>query len=310
MVVVIEQSKQNPVAVSLASLAALLGFEAASFVLGLDQIGIFLWISLVVLVFLIVWQIFIFDLHLKGRSLRAKERAAAREVVGRFAYLRNWHHFLHFQNYLILPTIIYSMTIILLYLSPFDEFLKQVWIILGTLALGAAQWYMKTVFLAHREAKNLARQIIFLVKLYASYISFAAAFGISRYFGPLPADLSGVGYFTLGAPWFAVIVFCVSVLLLYQALFQHHYVGFKILKFVLATGFGLGVIGYVIYYFWNVNYYSGALLLTGIYNTAWGLMHHKYIDKNLTRTIVYEYLAVLFLILVMVIGTTNFAQRI
>lgn len=294
----------NRIAVFVASLAAFLGMELASFVLGLNEVAIFIGISFAVYVFLVIWQIFIFDLHSKHIG------ALIRSVSERFWYLRSGHHFLHFVNYLILPGIIYWMTVIVLYLEPFDELIKQVWIIFSGLALAISQWYMKTVFLAHKEAPSAARQFIFLAKLYASYIAFVAAFGISRYFGYLPWEIRPEGYFTLGAPAFSVIIFCVTVLLLFQALFQHHYVGFKILKYLFATGLGLAVIAYALFYFWNVNYYSGALVMTGVYNTVWGLLHHKYIDKNLTRTIMYEYLAVLFVILVMVFSTTNFAERI
>lgn len=307
---IIPIAKQNPVAVSIASLTAFLGLEAAGSALGLNEVPTFFAVSFAVFLFLVIWQIFIFDLHLKTRTLGSLEKSLAAGLRERFSYLANLHHFLHFQNYLILPNIIYWMTIILLYLNPFDDIPKQAWIILGALALGASQWYMKTVFLAHKEASGAARQIIFLTKLYASYVSFAAAFGISRYFGALPPEIRPPEYFTLGAPWFAVITISITVLLLYQALFQHHYVGFKILKYLIFTGLGLALVGYIVFYYWNVNYYSGALVMTGVYNAIWGLMHHKYIDKNLTKKIVYEYLAVLFVILVIVFSTTNFAQRI
>ena len=301
---------QNPLAVFIASVCAFLGLQAASFVLGLNEVSTFLGVSFAVYLFLVIWQAFIFDLHLKTSSIRTIERTLLGGLKNRWAYLWNIHHFLHFQNYLILPGIIYWMTVILIYLNPFDELVKQVWIAASSIALAAAQWYLKTVFLAHKESGAPARQIIFTAKLYASYIAFAAAFGISRYFGPLPADQKPDDYFTLGAPGFAVIAFCATVLLLYQALFQHHFVGFKILKYLFAAGTGLAVLGFALFYYWNVNYYSGALVMAGVYNTVWGIIHHKYIDKNLTRTIVYEYLAVLFVILVMVFSTTNFAERI
>ncbi|MDP3740828.1 MAG: hypothetical protein Q8R08_00695, partial [bacterium] len=98
--------------------------------------------------------------------------------------------------------------------------------------------------------------------------------------------------------------------LLYQALFQHHETGFETLKFLFGTSLTLGVIAYLLYFLWNVNYFSGALVLTGVYSTIWGIIHHKWIDKNLTREMVYEYLAVLFVILIIIFSSTNFAERI
>lgn len=294
----IHPSKQKFVVVLVASLVSFLGFEAASQALAVYQISPFLKIAVVVYLFLLFWQMFIFDLHLKKTgSWAVLERSMSRQLKDRFEYLKEKHHWLNFQNYLILPGVIYWSTIALLFLSPFDEIRKQAWIILGTLGLAVAFWYLKTVFYAHKDAKPPVRQMIFLAKLFASYWSFAAALGTGHYFG-------------YSGEWFGLVVFLLTFLLMYQALFQHHYLGFKTLKFLFFSGILLSTVGYLIYYLWNVNYYSGALCLAAFYNTIWGIVHHKYIDKNLTREMVYEYLAVLFVVLVILFSTTNFAERI
>ncbi len=287
----IDPAKQKFVVILVAALVSFFGFQAAALAAAYYQIPLLLRISLYVYLFLVFWQTFIFDLHLKKVSMW---QVALRE---RFEYLKDRQHWLHFQNYLILPGIIYWTTVALLYLNPFDELRKQVWIFLSTIALAIAFWYLKTVFYAHREASHISRQMIFVAKLYASFVSFAAALGIAKYHG-------------YGGAWFGLLVALLTFLLMYQALFQHRYTGFDSLKFLLSSSLVFGVAGYAIYFFWNVNFYSGALVLTALYNTAWGIIHHKYIDNNLTREIAYEYLAVLFVILVIVFGTTNFAQRI
>ena len=66
----------------------------------------------------------------------------------------------------------------------------------------------------------------------------------------------------------------------------------------------------MIFSIWNVNYFSGALAISAVYNAIWGLMQHKFIENNLRRELIYEYFAVLFLILVLVFSTTNFSERI
>lgn len=294
----VNPAKQKFIVVLVAVLVSFLGLQAAGQAIGEYQIAYFFKISFYVYFFLIFWQTFIFDLELKrAGSWQALEHSVVKGFQERFAYLKERHHWLNFQNYLILPGIIYWTTVALLYLNPFDVLRQQIWIVLSTFALGMAYWYLKTIFYAHRDASRLAREMIFVVKLYGSYLAFAASLGIARYFG-------------YGGAWFWLAVFLMSFLLMYQALFQHHFAGFRMLKFLFATGILLGAAGYAIYFLWNVNYYSGALVLAALYNTVWGIVHHKYIDENLTAEIVYEYLAVLFLILVIIFGGTNFAERI
>jgi len=288
---------QKIIIVLTAAFASLFSMEAASKALGSFQIPSFAAITFYGYIFLVLWQIFIFDLHLKASSLAGFERTLTQSIKGRFGYMANFRHFLHFLNYLILPTIIYGFTAAILFINPFDQVIKQAFVVGATLALTLSFWYLKTVFLAHAGANKPTKQLIFLAKLYASFVAFTAAFGLTRHFG-------------YEAEVFVLLVFCVTFLLFYQALFQHHSTSVRMIKFPFLTGVILGAIAYFIFLFWNVNYFSGALVLTAVYNTIWGIVHHKLIDKNLTREMVYEYLAVLFVILVIVIGSTNFAQKI
>lgn len=305
MTVNIDTSKHKVFMVAVAVLTSFFGLEAANIAIKLYEIKSFLLISLVVYLFLVFWQTLVFDLHLGKRD-------AFRALSERFHYFGKWEHFIHFQNYLILPGIIYWTTVVLIFLNPFDELVKQTWIVLSTLCLGASFWYLKTVFYAHKQAGRKPKQLIFLIKLYASYLAFAAALGISKYFGPIPADLRAQtpSYFAIDSLWLGAIIFSIVFLLMHQALFQHHYLGHAELKFLLAAGMVMGIAGFFVNQFWNVNYYSAALVLAALYNTFWGVIQHKYIDKDITREIVYEYLAVLFVILVIVFGSTNFAQRV
>lgn len=298
MRVIIKPENQKFVITALAALVAFLGFQAASEIMNSYQIAIFAQVSLYVYLFLVFWQSFVFDLHLKKtRTSTDFRRTFADSLKDRFDYLKHKHHWLQFQNYLVLPGTIYWATIGLLYLNPFDERFKQVIIVLSTLGLTVAFWYLKKIFYQHGAASRNERQMIFLVKIYASYLGFAASLGVTRYFG-------------FGAAFFTLLVFCVTFLLFYQAFFQHHSLNLEALRQTLSSSAFLAILAYIIFYIWNVNYFSAALVLTAFYNTIWGIIHHQYIDRDLTRQIVLEYLAVLFVILVIVFSTTNFAERI
>jgi hypothetical protein len=287
MIQIVRPKKQKAIVVVIAGLIALLGLESMSLTLEIYQLESFFRLSLYVYLFLIFLQSFIFDLHLKDPSDWSK----------RFAYMFQKQHLVHFLNYLVLPFVIYWSTVVLLYLNPFEQTVKQVLIFSSTIAIAAVFWYLKGVFYEHKQTGHYTRQPVFLAKLYASFVAFTAALGISRFHGQ-------------DEFFFAILVFGVTFFLLHQAIFQHHYVGHMTIKLLLSASTLLGVAAFFLYLYWGVNYFSGAVVLTSIYNTIWGLIHHKYLDRNLTREIAYEYLAVLFVILVIIFSTTNFAQRI
>ncbi|MDP3741182.1 MAG: hypothetical protein Q8R08_02540, partial [bacterium] len=192
---VLHPSKQKAILVSIAAAVSFLGLEAASHALQVFQVGFFLRISLYIYLFLVFLQMFVFDLHLKkARTMTGLEHSFLQALRERFEYLKHKHHFLHFQNYLILPGITFWTTVALLFLHPFNQEVKQVLIILSTVSLSVNFWYLKTVFLAHKDAVGAARQLIFLSKFWASFLAFAAGFGITRYFDS-------------GANWFMASVF-------------------------------------------------------------------------------------------------------
>jgi len=152
---VIDPSKQKFVIAALAVGATALGLAAASRAIFAYQIGEFLKISLYVYIFLVVLENLVFDLHLRPvRTVGALERSFFAAIRERFHYMGERRHFLHFQNYLVLPSIIYWATVALLFLSPFENTIKQILILASTLALGISFWYLKTVFYAHHEASR------------------------------------------------------------------------------------------------------------------------------------------------------------
>ncbi|OGE83952.1 MAG: hypothetical protein A2846_00160 [Candidatus Doudnabacteria bacterium RIFCSPHIGHO2_01_FULL_49_9] len=295
---VINPSKQKIIVVAVVFLVALFGLEAASSALGLFQIEKFFLICLYIYLFLVFWQSFIFDLHLKNSyTWQALEKSFWVAFKNRFRYMAERHHFLHYQNYLILPAVIYWSAVVLLYLNPFDSALKHVLIGGSAFLLATATWYLKTVFYDHHGAHHTTRQIIFVVKLLASFLTFAAVFGYSLYFG-------------IGLLTFSITVFGLAFLLFHQAFFQHHYDSYKTVEIFSVCGIVIAWTAALVNVFWNVNYFSGATVITAVYIACWGIVQHKYIDQNLTREIVYEYLSVLFVVLVLLVSMTNFGEKL
>ena len=294
----IDISKHRLIIVAVATLVSFFGFRAGSAALDSYQLDKFWLISLYVYLFLVFWQSFVFDLHLKTTyTWSGWEKSFFRALKQRFSYMFEKNHFGHYQNYLILPAIIYWSTVVMLFLNPFEDLLKSVFASAGAIALAISFWYLKTVFYSHVSAHRGTKQIIFITKLFASYASFTAAFGLASYFG-------------LGGFVFGLIIFALTYLLIHQAFFQHHYLGHNEIGLILLSGLVTAEFGAIIYSIWNVNYYTGALAVAAVYNTTWGIMQHKFIDKNLNRQIVYEYLAVLFVVLVVVFSTTDFSEKL
>lgn len=275
--------------VSLAALVTFFGFQAASRALDAYALDKFWLICFYVYIFLVFWQSLVFDLHLRGGYMSSLKQ--------RFDYVFDKRHASEYFHYLIVPAVLYWAAAVLLYLNPFAQVLKQALILTSTAAFALSFWYLKTVFYAHKNAGKHVRQAVFLLKLTAVFLAFAAAFG-----------------FTRGQGWsgfeFASVIFVLTYLLIHQAFFQHHYLGHNEITLILLAALATAEFAAIIYAVWNVNYFSGALAITAVYSTIWGLIQHKFIDKNLNREIAYEYLAVLFVVLAIIFSTTNFSERI
>lgn len=287
---VIDPSKHKLIIVSVATLVSFFGLQAAGRALDIFQLDKFWLISAYVYLFLVFWQSFVFDLHLRTKSIW-------KGLAQRFDYFFEGHHGAHYANYLVLPTVIYWSAVTAIFLNPFDVFLKSVFALGASVALAVSFWYLKTVFYGHDKTHRAVRQLIFIIKLFASYAGFTALFATGRYFG-----WDGFS--------FAVAVFMLTYALIHQAFFQHHYLGHNEVQMILLAGLVIAEFSAIIFEIWNVNYYSGALAISAVYNAVWGLLQHKFIEKNLSREIVYEYFAVLFVILVIIFSTTNFSERI
>src|ERR1041385_1206594 len=104
---------------------AFLGFQALSYIIGIYQLRGSLYVAFYVYAFHIFWLTFIFDLHLKKRGVLANAKlnhTGAKMLwmafLERIDHVKKWEYLRHYQNYLVLPSLIYWSTVVLLFLNP------------------------------------------------------------------------------------------------------------------------------------------------------------------------------------------------
>jgi hypothetical protein len=297
------ETKQKLLSTFIVTLGAFLGFQALSAVIGIYQIQASFYLSLYIYVFHLFWLTFIFDLHLKNRGVLANARlnySGANMLwmafKDRVAHLRNWHYLRHYQNFLVLPGIIYWGTVILLMLNPFDWAFKQIIITTSTLALNVGYWYMKEHISRKLEHQDHWIRVLSLVKLYGAFIIFASTVGVTFYFG-------------FNASFLFSAVSTLTFLLVYQALFQHHLLSFSIFFWALGIALVMGLISLWVYTFWSAEYLTAGLVMLALYNTFWEILHH-HLDHTLTKKVAFEYLAMMVFIVTIIFASHNFNQRV
>jgi|SRR5579872_6803378 len=283
--------------VSIIAVAAIsvIGLEALVYVNNLYQPVLYIKLAGFIYLILFLWTLFIFDLHFKGFFDGPGNIRQALKT--RFHYMGKWEHLRHFQNYMVLPGIIYFGSIILIGINFGHIKLQQTIVIASGLALVAAFSLFKEIFRTKQTPINNTHFIILTyVKLYAAWLIYAAALGI-------------VWFYCFPAYVFYLVVYLVTFMLLYQALFQFAQIRFGnlILVFIISLAVTLG--SYFVYIYWNVNYFTAGLFLAAIYNLLWGLLYH-FINKSLSKEILLQQLAIFALIIVMVFGITDFHEKI
>jgi hypothetical protein len=297
------ETKNKILSVFIVTLGAFLGFQALSYVIGMYQLHDSMYVAFYIYAFHIFWLTFIFDLHLKKRGVLAAAKLnhqgwmmLKRALIDRVEHLRKWEYFRHYQNYLVLPSIIYWGTAILLFLNPFDTGLKQVTLLFSTLALSVAYWFMKEHVSRKLEHEDHWIKALSLVKLYAAFIIFSATLGVTFYYGYDATFL------------FSAIV-ALTFLLVYQALFQHRLLNFYIFLWLAIIALGMGVVSLWVYSNWSSEYLTAGLVMLAVYNAIWGILHH-HLDHTLTKKIAFEYIAMMVFIVSFVFASHNFNQRV
>ena len=297
------EQKEKFLSTLIVTIGAFLGFEALSYIIGIYQLKGSLYVAFYVYAFHIFWLTFLFDLHLKKRGVLATAKLNHRGIrmvweafIQRIEHVRKWEYLRHYQNYLVLPGLLYWSAVILLFLNPFDYQLKQLIVISSTAALSVAYWYMKEHISRRLEAMDHWIRVLSVVKLFAAFLVYSAAVGTTIHFG-------------FGPDFLFAAAATLTFLLLYQALFQHRLLNFQIVIWILVIAFAQGVASYWVYNNWNTEYFTAGLVMLAVYNTLWGILHH-HLDKTLTRKVVFEYVIMMVFIITFLLAGHNFNQRV
>jgi hypothetical protein len=300
---IMSEQKQKFISTLIVSVGAFIGFEALSITLDLYQLRHYASLAVYIYIFHVLWLTFLFDLHFKKTSVvgaylsgELSGNLVWQAIKQRVSYMMQWHYFRHYQNFLVLPGIIYWTTVCLLFLNPFREDIKQLIVVTSSLSMTIAYWYFKDFFSRQLETHEFGLRMLALVKLLAAFFAFASALGISSYFG-------------LGSELMALAVFSMTFFLIYQVLFQHKLLDFNAHIWMLAISTVVSAAAFWVYAYWGAAYLTGALVVLAVYNVMWGLLHH-HLDKNLTKKIVIEYILMTMVLLSLLIGSHDFMPRI
>ncbi|PIR96598.1 MAG: hypothetical protein COT92_00190 [Candidatus Doudnabacteria bacterium CG10_big_fil_rev_8_21_14_0_10_42_18] len=304
--------KQKIISAGLISLGVFGGFECLAYLINLNQPVQFLKVAFLVYFYLLAKMVFLYDLHFKNPGALARAKARHESVPhwlhrflkilfssfwGRIEHMRRWTYFKHFQNYLVLPAIVFWSTAALLYLNLGRTLFQQTFVVISSLVLVVVYWNLKEIFSKKNE---IVDHNIFValsaVKLYAAFITFSAALGLT-------------GYFCLPPRFFALAIFSLSALLIYQALFQHKLFGAKTLFFGVAVSLMLGAVAYWVRGIWGQNYFTAGGFLAVVYNFFWSVFH-QYLHKGLNLKAFIELLFLSVIASGMLISVTNFHARL
>jgi len=297
------EQKNKILSTLIVTVGAFLGFEAVSYAIGIYQLKSSLYLSFYIYAFHIFWLTFLFDLHLKKRGVLANARLNHKGVKmfweafkGRIEHIRKWEYLRHYQNYLVLPGILYWSTVTLLFLNPFKTELKQLIALSATLAMSVAYWFMKEHVSRRLESLETWIKVLSLVKLFAAFLVYSALVGVTFRYG-------------FDASFLMTATLTVTFLLIYQALFQHRLLNFQIFIWIVIIAMAMGITAIWVYGNWNTEYFTAGLVMLATYNTLWGLLHH-HLDKTLTRKVAFEYIAMMVLIVSFLFASHNFNQRV
>jgi hypothetical protein len=284
-------------------LGTFFGLQALSFSIGIFQLKSSVALAFYLYAFLVVWMTFLFDLHLKKRGVLANARLNHKgfkmvweAFKERVDYVRHWKNWRHFQNYLLMPCVIYWSVFALMVMNPFDAVLKQGIIVSSSIALTVTYWFLKEHVSRQLESTSSWVHLLSATKLFAAFLAYSALVGITFNYG-------------YNLEFLVLWVFAVTFFLVYQALFQHDKINFQSTLWIVMFAVVQALSAYWIYANWNTEYFAAGVAMVAVYNTLWGLLHH-HLDKNLSRKVVFEYLTMLVLVISILFANHNFNQKV
>ncbi len=296
----------------LLSLVVILGFQALIYILNLNQSGLFIKSAGYIWAYLILHIALIYDLHFRDRGGWARAVKKHQNVIStagrnskiffsaladRVAHLRKVTFLRHWVNYLILPSVVFWGTVGVLYVNFGFLKIQEITAVLSSVAVILNYWFLREVVVREEEVVGSDVFItLSVVKIYAVTLAFASSLALVR-------------HYCLSPKYFAVGIFALTFLLIYQALFQHRLISAKNLSLSLGIGFILGLTGYFLIIFWGYNYFTGAVFLAVFYNLLWGLFHYS-LDKALNLKVFVEIAVISLLLASMVFSVTNFKAKL
>lgn len=288
------------------------GLLALVHIINLNQPVIFLHTAFWIWVYLWIKITLLYDLHFKNLGSFKKARAHHEKIAHwlkrnlkicastlwyRFEHLWTWHFLKNWITYLLLPGMLFWSAVALFYVNLGRLPIQQAIAVLTSAAIGIHFWALKEIYINKDE--NLNHKIFMalsVVKIFAAAGVFGAALSITR-------------YFCLESYYFALAIFSLSFLLIYQSLFQQKAAGLKnVLASLLIAGL-MACFAYATYTLWGYNYFTAALFLTAIYNLFWSLFHFK-LAGQLTKKAFFETLIFSIIIIFILFSVTNFKARI
>jgi hypothetical protein len=280
-----------------------IGFQILAFLASIYQFDIYFKVSIYLFLFHVFWLAFLFDLRFRNRGVLGNAKLNHQGFAmfwhafkARITHLFNWHYFTHLLAFLILPNLIFWSTVVLISLNPFREQVKQLIVLGSTINIAVAYWYFNERFTRKLEVHEFGLKILNLVKLYTIYLVFSAILGLTWYFG-------------LGLDFLIPGIFAFTFLILYQALFQHRLLDLWAEVYALGIAGAATLVAWWLYIFWNVQYLTGGLVILAVYNAAWGILHH-FLDRSLSKKIVWEYLFIMLVIFSILFATHDFSVRV
>ncbi len=281
-------------------------------IVNLNQPALFLKSSLVIYIYLTLKITILYDLHFKnpGALKRAKKQHESithwikRDFKIIFSALRNRFHYLGkkrhwqiFQNYLILPGILYWSTIALLYIQLGKTASQYLLAFLSGTGIVVIYTFLKEALI--RKTEKVERDIFAALTAVKTY-TIAAAFGSS---------MALLRMFCVKPEYFTAIIFSLTFLLMYQALFMHKLWKGKNIAWTFFISTFQALAAYFVYIYWGFNFFTAAIFLAAIYNFMWGIFHY-HLDGALNKKVFFEILIICALIAFMVFSVTNFRSSL
>jgi hypothetical protein len=303
---------QKIISAGLIAFVAYGGLYILAYIVNLNQPVIFLKAALLIYLYLSFKITLLYDLHFKNPG--ALERAQVRHesvphwlsrglkilgsaFVDRISHLLRGHQLLRFQNFLILPGLLFWPTAIFLYVNMGSTKIQAAMVFLSGTALVVTYWYLKEAMV--RGSAKVGEDIfvsLSAIKIYAAALSFGGTMAIMHRFCVEPR-------------FFVAAVFCLTFLLIYQALFQDGRLSAKNTAWTVLISAIQAVAGYFVYLKWGYNYYTAAIFMAAIYNLMWGTLHY-HLGNALTKRAFLEILFVCAIITLMVFSVTNFKAEL